>query len=115
MMQAYPYGKTSLLKDMIRSATLFAQKKISPTGLLCGANVERAKSDAYHLEEPFDDRDLSTLKGDRRYAWIWPEEVETDYENGSKTLTVKFFLPKGSYATTFLEEIGKFSLKPLLT
>ena len=112
ILQAYPYGKSSLLNEMIQSSARFAQKKISPTGLLCGANVERARSDAYHLEEPFDDRDLSTLKGDRRYAWIWPEEVETDYDSGSTTLTVKFFLPKGSYATAFLEEIGKFSLKP---
>ena len=112
ILQAYPYGKSSLLNEMMQGATSFAQKKISPTGLLCGANVERARSDAYHLEEPFDDRDLSTLKGDRRYAWIWPEEVETDYDSGSTTLTVKFFLPKGSYATAFLEEIGKFSLKP---
>ena len=97
---------------MTQGAAIFSEAKLSPTGLLCGANIERAQSDAYYLEEPFDDRELSTLKGDRRYAWIWPKEVETHYESESKILTVKFFLPKGSYATTFLEEIGKFSLKP---
>ncbi|MGC9351202.1 MAG: tRNA pseudouridine(13) synthase TruD [Sulfurovum sp.] len=112
MLQAYPCGRTTPLKDMSKSAALFAKAKLSPTGLLCGENVERAKSDAYHLEAPFDDRELSALKGDRRYAWIWPKEVETRYESESNRLTVKFFLPKGSYATTFLEEIGKFSLKP---
>ncbi|MDM5271844.1 tRNA pseudouridine(13) synthase TruD [Sulfurovum sp. zt1-1] len=112
ILQAYPYGKTTLLKDMTKSATMFSEAKLSPTGLLCGANIERAQSDAYYLEEPFDDKELSSLKGDRRYAWIWPKEVETHYESEQKTLTVKFFLPKGSYATTFLEEIGKFSLKP---
>ncbi|UFH60167.1 tRNA pseudouridine(13) synthase TruD [Sulfurovum mangrovi] len=112
MLQSYPYGKTIPLKEMTKSAVMFSQAKLSPTGLLCGANVERAKSDAYHLEAPFDDRELSSLKGDRRYAWIWPSEVETCYESERKTLTVKFSLPKGAYATTFLEEIGKFSLKP---
>ncbi|MFT7879509.1 MAG: tRNA pseudouridine(13) synthase TruD [Sulfurimonas sp.] len=112
MLQAYPYGKTTPLKDMSKSAALFAKAKLSPTGLLCGENVERAKSDAYHLEAPFDDTELSSLKGDRRYAWIWPKEVETHYESESNRLTVMFSLPKGSYATTFLEEIGKFSLKP---
>jgi len=33
------------------------------------------------------------------------------YNAVDKKLTVDFYLPKGSYATTFLEEIGKFSLK----
>ena len=107
----YPYGKLSFVKDMTQSAQALEQKKISPTGLLCGANTERAKSDAYYLEEPYDDTELSALKGDRRFAWIWPKEVETDYEKERKKLTVEFTLPKGSYATTFLEEIGKFSLK----
>jgi len=107
----YPYGKINYVKDMQQSSQVFAQKKISPTGLLCGAKVDRAKSDAYHLEEEFDDTELSSLKGDRRFAWIWPNEVETVYNSDTKKLTVEFYLPKGSYATTFLEEIGKFSLK----
>ena len=107
----YPYGKPNYVKDMMQSAQAFKQAKISPTGLLCGATAMRAKSDAYHLEEPFDDTELSSLKGDRRFAWIWPKEVETNYEKEGQKLTVEFYLPKGSYATTFLEEIGKFSLK----
>jgi len=107
----YPYGKPNYVKDMMQSAQSFKQAKISPTGLLCGATAMRAKSDAYHLEEPFDDTELSSLKGDRRFAWIWPKEVETSYDKSSQKLTVDFYLPKGSYATTFLEEIGKFSLK----
>lgn len=111
LMMPYPYGKPSFVKDMLQSAQLFAQKKLSPTGLLCGAKVERAKSDAYYLEEPYDDTELNALKGDRRFAWIWPKDVETMYDKAQKKLTVTFTLPKGAYATTFLEEIGKFSLK----
>ncbi len=107
----YPHGKTDFVKDMMQSAQIFKQGKTSPTGLLCGANALRAKSDAYHLEEAYDDTELSSLKGDRRFAWIWPKEVETKYDSDAKKLTVAFYLPKGSYATTFLEEIGKFSLK----
>jgi len=107
----YPYGKENYVKEMQPSSLSFEQKKISPTGLLCGANATRAKSDAYYLEEEFDDTELNALKGDRRFAWIWPKEVETEYNPDSKKLTVEFYLPKGSYATTFLEEIGKFSLK----
>ena len=109
----YPYGKKDFVKEMMQSAQQFKQGKISPTGLLCGANALRAKSDAYHLEEEYDDTELNSLKGDRRFAWIWPKEVETKYDNEAKQLTVQFYLPKGSYATTFLEEIGKFSLKQM--
>lgn len=107
----YPHGKLHYVKDMYASALAFNQKKLSPTGLLCGANVDRAKSDAYHLEEPYDDTELNALKGDRRFAWMWPQEVQTDYDINTNKLMVEFYLPKGSYATTFLEEIGKFSLK----
>lgn len=111
LIMPYPFGKTDFVKEMMQSAQTFKQGKISPTGLLCGANALRAKSDAYHLEEAYDDKELSSLKGDRRFAWIWPKNVETEYDMQSKKLTVEFYLPKGSYATTFLEEIGKFSLK----
>lgn len=111
VMIPYPYGKASFVKEMHQSAQAFEQKKISPTGLLCGDNAQRAKSDARHLEEAYDDSELNALKGDRRFAWIWPKEVETSYDPEAKKLTVEFYLPKGSYATTFLEEIGKFSLK----
>ena len=109
----YPFGKMDFVKEMLQSSELFKQGKISPTGLLSGANVERAKSDAYHLEGAYDDKELSSLKGDRRFAWVWPKNVETTYQVDSKQLSVDFYLPKGSYATTFLEEIGKFSLKPV--
>lgn len=111
VMMPYPHGKLNYVQDMQDSAIAFNQKKLSPTGLLCGANIERAKSDAYHLEQPYDDTELNALKGDRRFAWIWPKEVQTSYNKEYKKLTVGFYLPKGSYATTFLEEIGKFTLK----
>jgi tRNA pseudouridine13 synthase len=111
VMMPYPYGRTEFVKDMLQSARVFEKRKTAPTGLLCGANALRATSDAYHLEEPYDDSELMCLRGDRRFAWIWPSEVETSYNKEEKKLTVSFYLPKGAYATTFLEEIGKFPLK----
>ena len=111
LIMPYPTGKADYIKEMQYAAQLFLQKKVTPTGLLCGERATRAKSDAYHLEEPFDDTELNNLRGDRRLAWIWPKGVETEYHPQTKKLAVTFTLPKGSYATTFLEEIGKFSLK----
>jgi len=112
VMMPYPHGKYESVKDMNSASLSFSQKKSSPTGLLCGDNALRAQSDARYLEEAYDDTELNSLKGDRRFAWIWPKEVETEYDSHKKKLIVEFALPKGSYATTFLEEIGKFSLKP---
>jgi len=110
-MQNYPYGKSYPLQDFKRATKNFIAQKSSPTGLLVGYKVPRALADAKHLEEAFDDIELYALKGDRRYAWIFPKELSFDYNEIEKKLTIKFYLPKGSYATTFLEEIAKKSLK----
>ncbi len=112
VMMPYPYGKMHFVQEMLQSAKAFHAQKIAPTGLLCGERALRAQSDAYHLEDPYDDSELTSLRGDRRFAWIWPKEVKTMYDLEQKLLRVSFFLPKGSYATTFLEEIGKSTLKP---
>lgn len=112
LMLPYPYGKQQYVKDMMYSSKLFKEKNISPTGLICGSRAPRSQSDAYHLEAPYDDEELSALSGDRRYAWIWPEELSTAYDTDTQKLTINFILPKGSYATTFLEEIAKRELKP---
>lgn len=112
LMLPYPYGKPQYLKDMLQDAYAFQAKKIAPTGLICGSHTLRSLSDAYHLEAPFDDEELSALSGDRRFAWIWPEDVKSVYDPSMRMLTIRFKLPKGAYATTFLEEIGKNSLKP---
>ncbi len=108
----YPYGKSYFLREFKESCQEFINQKVSPTGLLCGSQVKRSIADAYYLEESFDDYELYSLKGERRYAWIFPKDLMFDYQKEEETLTIEFCLPKGSYATTFLEEIGKFSLKP---
>ena len=111
VMMPYPYGKKWYVTQMQQAAETFASGKAAPTGLLCGERAERAKNDAGYLEASYDDDELTSLRGDRRFAWIWPKEVETTYNEALKTMQVDFYLPKGSYATTFLEEIGKSSLK----
>jgi len=112
MLSSYPYGKSTTCTDMLSSSHEFNKKILSPTGLLPGDRASRAYSDARHLEEPFDDDELLSLRGDRRFAWIWPENSTCNYDQDSQSLTVEFELPKGSYATSFLEEIAKRSLQP---
>ena len=110
-MKSYPYGDSYPVQDFEKSTKEFLEHKGSPTGLLCGSRAKRALSDAKYLEEEFDDTELYALKGDRRYAWIWPEDLAFSYDEKEKKFRIGFYLPKGSYATTFLEEIGKKSLK----
>ncbi len=110
-MLGYPYGKRYYLQEFKQSSNDFNNAKISPTGILSGSRAKKAYSDARALEENFDDDELSSLKGDRRYAWIWAEDLSFSYNHYKEELTINFALPKGSYATTFLEEIAKKSLK----
>jgi len=110
-MKKYPFGKSYPLQDFDISTKEFQEHKSSPTGLLCGSQTDRAMSDARYLEEEFDDQELYSVKGTRRYAWIWPENLAFSYKESKKQFRLQFYLPKGSYATTFLEEIAKRSLK----
>jgi len=114
-MKEYPSGKSYFLQDFDKATQAFVAQKSSPTGLLVGSKVKRSMADARHLEVEFDDDELYALKGDRRYAWIFPKDLNMRYNEEKQELIIEFFLPKGSYATTFLEEIGKFSLKPKST
>jgi len=105
VMMSYPYGKSFYTNNLAKASKSFQNQEISPTGLLCGDISKRAKSDARYLEEQFDDSDLTSLKGDRRYAWIYPKAIRTKYDKTNQVLEVSFYLPKGSYATTLLEQM----------
>jgi tRNA pseudouridine13 synthase len=107
----YPYGRDRVVKDLHEASHAFLNKEVAPTGLLCGQSVKRSHLDAYHLEAPYDDKELYTLRGDRRLAWVFPTNLEGHYDPKERRYRLCFGLPKGSYATTLLEEIGKFPLK----
>ena len=109
--RAYPFGKSYFVQDFEKSTKEFIAKKASPTGLLVGDKAKRVLADARYLEEEFDDDEMYALKGDRRYAWIYPEDLALSHDEKSSVLRVQFYLPKGSYATSFLEEIANRSLK----
>ncbi|MDY0116981.1 MAG: tRNA pseudouridine(13) synthase TruD [Sulfurimonadaceae bacterium] len=83
----------------------FEAKKVVPTGLLCGRGVFRARDEAREIEKKYDDEYLIE-KGLRREALIYPEAIQLKYEEKRKVLNISFTLPKGSYATVFLENIA---------
>jgi len=89
----------------------FEAKKVVPTGLLCGRGVYRARGEAGEIEAKYDDGFLYE-KGHRREAIIFPKDVEIKYNKMFEKMEVAFTLPKGSYATVFLENIASKEFKP---
>ncbi len=105
----YPKGKLFFVDDPLAEAKRFQSRDISPTGLLPGAKTPRAEGLAREIEKDFDEE--IELKGDRRYAWVFVEDIETNYKEDKAWFELGFFLPKGSYATILLEEIAHRKLK----
>lgn len=83
----------------------FEKHKLIPTGLLCGRGVFRARDEAREIEKEYDDEFLQE-KGYRREALVYPKDIECSYVKKETKLNISFTLPKGSYATVFLESIA---------
>lgn len=88
----------------------FEAKKVVPTGLLCGRGVYRSRDVAGEIESKYDDGFLYE-KGLRRAAIIFPKDIEMKYDNNFDKMNIAFTLPKGSYATVFLENIASKMFK----
>jgi len=88
----------------------FQEAKVVPTGLLCGRDVYRSRGEARKIEEKYDDGFLYD-KGLRRPAIIFPKNVITKYNKDFSKFSLEFTLPKGSYATVFLENVANRNLK----
>lgn len=96
-------GKLSIPK--VVPAKEFAAKKVIPTGLLCGRDTIRAKDEAREIEAKFDDEFLQQ-KGYRREYLIYPSDIDCKFIKKESMVNLSFTLPKGSYATVFLESIA---------
>ncbi|RXJ76317.1 pseudouridine synthase [Arcobacter sp. F155] len=88
----------------------FLNKKIVPTGLLPGRHAFRSITKARKIEENYDDTYIQE-KGYRRDAIVYPKDVSVKYNKQTSKCTLKFTLPKGSYATVLIENIANRNLK----
>ncbi|PAF53355.1 tRNA pseudouridine(13) synthase TruD [Helicobacter sp. 13S00482-2] len=109
IMHHYPHGKAFEL-EIQNDISRFYNKTITPTGLLSGEKVLNASSIAREIESCFDDK-LIKSPGARRFGWIWVENLKYNYIQENAWLELEFFLPKGSYATTLIEEIAHQNVK----
>ncbi len=80
----------------------FLAKKVMVTGLLPGSKAFRARGEAAEIEERYDEP--LPLKGGRRPALVYPKEISLQPDGSQATLG--FVLPKGSYATSLLENLA---------
>ena len=119
VMMHYPHGRAFILKNETDETekvpkesnfnielARFYKRDIVPSGILVGSRAMRSEKDASIYESPlwsFGEK----LDGERRYAWIFPEDLSGKYREEEFWFELNFFLPRGSYATTLLEEIAK--------
>ncbi|WP_299546570.1 tRNA pseudouridine(13) synthase TruD [uncultured Helicobacter sp.] len=101
----YPFGKHFILENLERESLRFLQKDLAPTGLLSGKKVMFAEGCAEFFERQFLDSNILNA-GQRRYAWVFPQNLEFYYKTEEAQGELCFFLPKGAYATNLLRELA---------
>jgi len=102
IMNHYPFGRMFYVEDTEQEAQRFSEFDRVPTGLLIGQKTMYAKELAAKYEPSVED---ISIEGGRRFAWVFPKDIASEYKDISKTYQLEFFLPKGSYATSLIEQI----------
>lgn len=105
IMEHYPHGRLFDFDGSEDDLTRFNERNISVTGMLCGKKVKISSDMAGEIEKDFDD-DINA-DGARRYAWVYPTDVEGRFNQIEAQYELNFTLPKGSYATVLIEELAK--------
>jgi len=87
----------------------FKSGLITPTGLLPGRDVFKAKDEALKIEQKYDNSEIYE-KGYRREAIVFPKNISCKYDKQTKVCSLDFILPKGSYATVLIEFLANKNL-----
>jgi tRNA pseudouridine13 synthase len=111
LLMHYPHGRPFEYDGDLEELERFAERDVVPTGLLLGKRARRCTGLSRTIEKEFD-ADHKAIDGLRRYAWVFPEEVEGSYKENEAWYELHFTLPRGSYATVLVEEIAK---RPILS
>lgn len=101
LMMHYPFGKVFYVEDIDTESDRFFQRDIAPTGLIDGKKVKQASLCAGDIERKYS-YDINE-NGTRRYAWIFPDEIKSEYFAQKAHYELEFTLPKGSYATNIVD------------
>lgn len=105
----YPYGKCFLCENIPQEEQRFLARELSPMGLLLGKKAYKTgQGPALLMENEIFKESLefaSQMQGSRRFLWTYLENLHFHYDEEKAHFCVEFFLQKGSYATTLLEEL----------
>jgi tRNA pseudouridine13 synthase len=99
----YPYGKLFNIENVEEESEKFYNHDRVPTGLLSGNKTKFATDDALKFEKDFIEE--TKEDGARRFAWIFPSDISSEYKDERAWFELSFELPKGSYATEFVDEL----------
>jgi tRNA pseudouridine13 synthase len=103
LLSHYPFGKIFIIDDLETESQKFFEKDRVPTGLLCGKRVKKSEGLAYEIEKDFEVQ--MSEDGARRFAFVFPENLQSNYKEDKNHMELSFYLPKGSYATELIAEI----------
>lgn len=103
VMSHYPFGRIFYVEDMESESSKFNLRDRVPTGLLCGKKVKLATQKAREIEEKYDE--ITKEDGTRRFAWIFPDNISSEYKEDGNHFELNFTLPKGCYATELINEL----------
>ena len=105
IMEHYPHGKLFEFNGDEDDIKRFNTRDITVTGLLCGKKTKHSIGLAGEIEKNY--RCEANIGGTRRYAWVYPLDIEGRFNPQEAQYELNFTLPKGSYATVLIEEIAK--------
>lgn len=103
LMSHYPFGKIFHVENLDEEAQKFHDRDRVPTGILAGKKIKVSIDLAYEYEKEFDIK--IPEDGARRFAWIFPQDIESSYKDEKNWMELSFTLPKGSYATELISEL----------
>ena len=103
LLSHYPFGKIFTIEDLDEESQKFNDRDRVPTGLLSGKRVKNSVDLAYEIEKEFEAH--TGEDGARRFAWIFPEDISSNYKEDKNWMELQIYLPKGSYATEVIAEI----------
>ena len=103
LLSHYPFGKIFIIDDLETESQKFFEKDRVPTGLLSGKRVKSSEGLAYDIEKDFEVQ--MSEDGARRFAFVFPENLQSNYKEDKNHMELNFYLPKGSYATELIAEI----------
>lgn len=106
----YPFGKVFECTDLASEIIRCEAHEISLMGRLAGQNRLVSTNEAAQIEAKII-QNPDNINGSFRYSWIYPSNIHSNYKEEKMWFEFGFELPKGSYATTFIEEVIKNNIE----